>query len=59
MCCAWTFYLPYALGFCFSANCFMLCVSLSAAVFNWHIASDTLSIGFFFQCSVCDLMDVN
>lgn len=42
-------YLPYALGFCFSENCFMLRVSLSPAVFNWRIDSDTLSIRFFFS----------
>lgn len=41
-------YLPYALGlFFFCKLLYVVCVSI--AVFNWHIDSDTLSIGFFFS----------
>lgn len=44
-------YLPYALFFCFSANCYLdVLSSISVAVFNWHIDS-VISITFF-QCSV-------
>lgn len=45
-------YLPYALGFCFSANYFMLCASLL------QLLTGILTLipyqSDFFQCSVCD-----
>ena len=52
--------LPYALFFCFSANCYLdVLSSVSVAVFNWDIDSVISYQSDFFSALYMILMDVN
>lgn len=48
-------YFPYALFFCFSANCYLdVLSSVSVALFNWPVDSLIPYQSDFLQCSVHD-----